>query len=58
MPLAEHNPVHGVDFVRIPLLHGEQPIAGYRFGNAAYMTDVSAIPEDELSRCSRALKCW
>jgi len=45
IPLAEHNPVHGVDFVRIPLLHGEQRIAGYRIGNAAYMTDVSAIPE-------------
>ena len=46
--LAEHNPVHGVDFVRIPLLHGDQPIAGYRFGNAAYMTDVSAIPEESF----------
>jgi phosphoribosyl 1,2-cyclic phosphate phosphodiesterase len=45
MPLGAHNEVFGVDFVRIPLLHGEQPIAGFRFGNAAYMTDVSAIPE-------------
>ena len=45
MPLAERNPVHGVDFVRIPLLHGELSIAGFRFGNAAYLTDVSAIPE-------------
>jgi phosphoribosyl 1,2-cyclic phosphate phosphodiesterase len=45
IPLAEHNLVHGVDFVRVPLLHGEQPISGYRIGNAAYMTDVSAIPE-------------
>jgi phosphoribosyl 1,2-cyclic phosphate phosphodiesterase len=48
VPLAEHNPVHGVDFVRIPLWHGDQPIAGYRFGNAAYMTDVSAIPEESF----------
>jgi phosphoribosyl 1,2-cyclic phosphate phosphodiesterase len=45
IPLAEHNLVHGVDFVRIPLFHGDQPISGYRIGNAAYMTDVSAIPE-------------
>jgi phosphoribosyl 1,2-cyclic phosphate phosphodiesterase len=45
IPLAERNTSHGVEFVRIPLLHGQQPIAGYRFGNAAYMTDVSAIPE-------------
>ena len=44
-PLAESNVVHGVEFVRIPLLHGELPIVGYRFGNAAYMTDVSAIPD-------------
>jgi phosphoribosyl 1,2-cyclic phosphate phosphodiesterase len=49
IPLAEHNLVHGVDFVRVPLSHGEQPIAGYRFGNAAYMTDVSAIPEASFS---------
>ena len=48
VPLAGHNPVHGVDFVRIPLLHGAQPIAGYRFGNAAYLTDVSAIPEESF----------
>ena len=44
-PLADRNAVRGVEFVRVPLLHGEQPIAGFRFGNAAYMTDVSAIPE-------------
>lgn len=48
VPLAEHNRVHGVDFVRIPLWHGDQPIVGYRFGNAAYMTDVSAIPEESF----------
>jgi phosphoribosyl 1,2-cyclic phosphate phosphodiesterase len=44
-PLADHNVIHGVDFVRIPLLHGEQAISGFRFGDAAYLTDVSAIPE-------------
>jgi len=49
IPLAERNTLFGVEFVRIPLLHGEQPIAGYRFGNAAYMTDVSAIPEESFS---------
>lgn len=48
-PLADHNVVHGVVFVRIPLLHGEMPINGYRFGNAAYMTDVSAIPESSFA---------
>jgi phosphoribosyl 1,2-cyclic phosphate phosphodiesterase len=44
-PLAERNVLHGAEFLRIPLLHGEMEIAGYRFGNAAYLTDVSAIPE-------------
>ena len=44
-PLAERTVVYGVEFLRIPLLHGEMEIAGFRFGNAAYLTDVSAIPE-------------
>lgn len=48
MPLAAHNPVYGVDFVHIPLLHGEMEISGFRFGNAAYLTDVSAIPESSF----------
>jgi phosphoribosyl 1,2-cyclic phosphate phosphodiesterase len=37
--------VHGVDFVRVPVMHGEMEIAGFRFGRAAYLTDVSFIPE-------------
>jgi phosphoribosyl 1,2-cyclic phosphate phosphodiesterase len=49
LPLAEHNVARGVDFIRIPLFHGEMPIAGFRFGNAAYMTDVSAIPETSFA---------
>lgn len=48
-PLAERNVIHGVEFIRIPLIHGEQQIAGFRFGNAAYMTDVSAIPEESFA---------
>jgi phosphoribosyl 1,2-cyclic phosphate phosphodiesterase len=44
-PLGEHNAVHGVDFLRIPVQHGGQPISGFRFGCAAYLTDVSAIPD-------------
>ena len=47
-PLGERNTVHGVEFLRIPLMHGQLPIAGFRFGNAAYMTDVSAIPEESF----------
>jgi phosphoribosyl 1,2-cyclic phosphate phosphodiesterase len=43
--LGEGVSVHGVGFTRIPLLHGALEIAGFRFGNTAYLTDVSAIPE-------------
>jgi len=48
-PLAAHNPVHGVDFVRIPVKHGQQAIDGFRFGGAAYLTDVSAIPDESFA---------
>jgi phosphoribosyl 1,2-cyclic phosphate phosphodiesterase len=37
--------IHEVLFTPIPVFHGELPITGYRFGNFAYMTDVSTIPE-------------
>jgi phosphoribosyl 1,2-cyclic phosphate phosphodiesterase len=48
-PLAAHNPVHGVDFVRVPVKHGQQAIDGFRFGGAAYLTDVSEIPESSFA---------
>ena len=44
-PLGERTCVFGVEFIRVPVLHGEQEIAGFRFGRTAYLTDVSAIPE-------------
>jgi phosphoribosyl 1,2-cyclic phosphate phosphodiesterase len=47
-PLGERNTVHGVEFMRIPLMHGQLPISGFRFGSAAYMTDVSAISEESF----------
>ena len=48
-PLEETTSVHGVEFLRIPLLHGELQIVGYRFGSAAYLTDVSEIPEESFA---------
>jgi phosphoribosyl 1,2-cyclic phosphate phosphodiesterase len=48
-PLAEKTSLHGVEFQRIPLLHGEMEIVGYRFGRAAYLTDVSTIPEESFA---------
>ncbi len=45
VPLVEKNELHGVEFVRVPVMHGAVEIAGFRFGRIAYLTDVSAIPE-------------
>jgi phosphoribosyl 1,2-cyclic phosphate phosphodiesterase len=38
----------GASFRRIPVTHGRQEITGYRFGSAAYLTDMSDIPEVSL----------
>jgi phosphoribosyl 1,2-cyclic phosphate phosphodiesterase len=38
----------GMAFRPVPILHGSQPILGFRFGGAAYLTDHSAIPESSL----------
>ena len=43
--LGERTNVQGVEFVRVPVMHGDMQISGFRFGNSAYLTDVSAIPE-------------
>jgi phosphoribosyl 1,2-cyclic phosphate phosphodiesterase len=34
--------------IPVPVFHGATPILGFRFGAAAYLTDVSAIPEASL----------
>jgi phosphoribosyl 1,2-cyclic phosphate phosphodiesterase len=40
--------VAGVRFQRVPILHGSLSIAAFRFGSAAYLTDMSSIPEKSL----------
>ena len=40
--------VDGARFQRVPLLHGGLQVAGFRFGEAAYLTDMSSIPETSL----------
>jgi phosphoribosyl 1,2-cyclic phosphate phosphodiesterase len=40
--------VDGVRFQRVPILHGDLSIAAFRFGSAAYLTDMSSIPESSL----------
>ena len=39
----------GACFRRIPVMHGRQEITGYRFGRAAYLTDMSDIPPEAQS---------
>lgn len=36
----------GVRVVPVPLWHGDTPIVGFRFGDFAYLTDCSAIPDE------------
>jgi len=40
--------IFGAKFQRVPLLHGRMETGGYRFGNAAYLTDMNAIPDSSL----------
>ena len=42
-------PVHEVQVIPIPVLHGDLPILGYRAGKAAYLTDVSIIPDSSFA---------
>jgi len=40
--------VHGIEFVPVPVKHGSGDCHGFRFGNHAYLTDHSEIPEESL----------
>ena len=48
-PLEDRTFIFGVEFLRVPVLHGQQQIAGFRFGRNAYLTDVSAIPDTSFA---------
>ncbi len=39
----------GVEFIPIPLLHGDMEVLGFRFGRAAYLTDFSSVPDSSLA---------
>jgi phosphoribosyl 1,2-cyclic phosphate phosphodiesterase len=39
----------GVNVLPVPLLHGSQPIYGYRIGAFAYLTDHSVIPDASMA---------
>jgi phosphoribosyl 1,2-cyclic phosphate phosphodiesterase len=38
----------GRRFTPVPVLHGDLPVLGFRFDQAAYVTDFSTIPESSL----------
>jgi len=40
----------GLEFTPIPVVHGKAAVYGFRFGNAAYLTDHSDIPEASLAQ--------
>lgn len=46
--LEECVDIFGIPFQRIRLMHGELEVAGFRFGKAAYLTDMSSIPDESL----------
>jgi phosphoribosyl 1,2-cyclic phosphate phosphodiesterase len=48
--LNDHESVEigGLYFQRVPVLHGDITVAGYRFGSAAYLTDMNGIPKSSL----------
>ncbi len=48
-PLEDRTCIFGVEFIRVPVVHGKQEIAGFRFGRTAYLTDVSEIPESSFA---------
>jgi phosphoribosyl 1,2-cyclic phosphate phosphodiesterase len=54
-PLLEPHTVSGpfslfgCRITPIPLMHGTMKATGYRFGNAAYLTDCSHIPESSMA---------
>ena len=50
--LAENARVNlfGAEFERIAVIHGRETITGYRFGSAAYLTDMSDLSEESLAK--------
>ena len=41
--------IAGATFQRVPLMHGDLEVAGFRFGNAAYLTDMNSIPDASMT---------
>jgi phosphoribosyl 1,2-cyclic phosphate phosphodiesterase len=39
----------GVEFLPVPIYHGKLKIYGYRFGDVAYLTDCSSVPQESAA---------
>ena len=46
-PILRHMGYCGATVTPIRVMHGRLPIAGFRIGDLAYMTDLSALPDSE-----------
>ncbi|MBC7691075.1 MAG: MBL fold metallo-hydrolase [Methylotenera sp.] len=46
----EHLDIAGVAVIPVSLKHGSKECVAYRFGDIAYVTDCSSIPEESLKR--------
>jgi len=49
-PIQGNLELFGATFEPIPVVHGETEIYGFRFGDAAYLTDHSEIPETSMAK--------
>ncbi len=49
-PTEENLAKGGVKIIPIRGLHEEMPVLGFRFGDIAYITDMSCLPESELRK--------
>ena len=49
-PAADILSAGGVEIIPIRGFHDKMPVLGFRFGDIAYITDMSSIPEGELSK--------
>ena len=49
-PVAENNEQESITVIPIRGLHDKLPVLGFRFGDIAYLTDMSEIPESEFAK--------
>jgi len=50
VPASAEDKGEGVAIIPVRGMHGHLPVLGFRFGNIAYITDMSSIPESEFEK--------